>query len=322
MLAGLLVLLLQTPPSPAAPAPQTPAVAGPAEPVIIVSYVPERVYDARRKRFSDFEAMLASVAGADVVIVGEQHDDRNTHRLELAMLEGLMRRRSPIVVSLEMFERDVQGALSEYLAGTRDEESFLKASRPWPRYASDYRPLVEFAKAHGWRVIASNVPRRLAAVVAKEGLDALETLGPEDRALGAASIECPRDDYRKRFLRQMNEHPAPGSEDLSRAERETRDERYYLSQCLKDETMAEAIVSSRGPDRPLVVHFNGAFHSDFGAGVAARVKRRLKGARVAVVTIVPVDDLDRLNPSGAERRRADYLVYTLKPRPSPHATRP
>ena len=34
---------------------------------------------------------------ADVVFVGEQHDDPNTHRLELAVLEGLARRARPDV---------------------------------------------------------------------------------------------------------------------------------------------------------------------------------------------------------------------------------
>ena len=90
--------------------------------------------------------MLAAIARADVVFVGEQHDDPNTHRLERALLEGIARRRSDVVVSLEMFERDVQKRLDDYLAGRVTEEDFLKEARPWPRYATDYRPLVEFAK--------------------------------------------------------------------------------------------------------------------------------------------------------------------------------
>src|SRR5438045_3390024 len=133
------------------------------------SYIPQRVYHSDDKRFTDFEAMLAELARADVVFVGEQHDDPATHRLELAMLEGMIRRRAAVVVALEMFERDVQPQLDDYLAGRISEEEFLKAARPWPNYASDYRPLIEFARVHGWRVIAGNVPRRYASQVAKTG---------------------------------------------------------------------------------------------------------------------------------------------------------
>ena len=90
--------------------------------------------------------MLADLAKADVVFVGEQHDDPNTHRLEAAILDGLRRRGVPVTLSLEMFERDTQAGLDSYLAGGIAEEEFLKTSRPWPRYATDYRPLVEMAK--------------------------------------------------------------------------------------------------------------------------------------------------------------------------------
>ena len=52
-----------------------------------------------------------------------------------------------LVLSLEMFEADNQFVLNEYLAGRITEEEFLAKSRPWPRYKTDYRQLVEFAKA-------------------------------------------------------------------------------------------------------------------------------------------------------------------------------
>lgn len=316
------ILLLATP---ALGTPQTPPAAtlppGHPDPaVILVSYVPERVYEPSGGRFSDFEAMLADIARADVVLVGEQHDDRNTHRLELALLEGLMRRRPAIAVALEMFERDAQPALAGYLADRLTETEFLESSRPWPRYASDYRPLVEFARAHGWPVIASNVPRRIAAHVARQGPQALEDLTESDRGYVARSIECPRDDYRMRFIETMNEHPAPGTETLSDPERGAMNDRYYYSQCVKDETMAESIVEARASaDRPLVVHFNGAFHTDFRSGVVPRVQRRLDGARVVVLSILPVDDLDRVDPAEEDLKRADYLIYTLKPQQSPHS---
>src|SRR5262245_31519451 len=45
------------------------------------AYLPQRVYDAGEKRFSDFEAMLVELSKTDVVFVGEQHNDPATHRL-------------------------------------------------------------------------------------------------------------------------------------------------------------------------------------------------------------------------------------------------
>ena len=274
-------------------------------------YVPERVYDAQRRTFIDFEMLLADVASADVVFVGEQHDDPNTHRLEAALLEGLLRRKVVPAVSLEMFERDVQAGIDRYLAGSLTEEEMLKDARPWPRYQTDYRPLVELAKSNGWPVIAANVPRRIASAVAKGGSSVIEELPAADRALMAADLECPLDGYFERFAKSMASHPAP---DQSPEQLRQMSERYYWSQCVKDETMAEAIATavqrreSPGP----VVHYNGAFHSDFGLGTAERVRRRLPDTRVVIISMLPVASLDTLTPEGEDLQRADYLVYTVK----------
>ncbi|MGB2715896.1 MAG: ChaN family lipoprotein [Vicinamibacterales bacterium] len=280
-----------------------------AVPTLAPSYVPQRVYDTNQHAFSDFESMLGDLARADIIFVGEQHDDPNTHRLELAILEGLHRRNVPVAVSLEMFERDTQGALDQFLTGSTSEDVFLKGARPWPRYATDYRPLVDFAKANGWPVIAANVPRRHATDVAKRGLEAVDQLSLSERPHAAREFECPRDVYFDKFAAAMAEHPAPGTEKMTVDEQRTRTGRYYESQCVKDETMAESIAAVTGRQ---VVHFNGAFHSDFGLGTAERTRRRLPRRRLVVVSILPVADLNALAPSGDDLKRADYLVYTIK----------
>jgi len=266
------------------------------------SYVPQRVFDTRQKTFSDFESMLADLARADAVFVGEQHDDANTHRLELAIVEGLTRRGVSVVVALEMFERDVQSQVEGYAAGRITEEQFLKDSRPWPRYASDYRPLIEFAKAHHLPIVASNVPRRIASDVSKNGMPAIEKLGSDDRAFAAREVQCPTSgDYYQRFGEAMGGHEGANAN-------------FYFAQCVKDETMGESVATAfqkNATGRVTIVHVNGAFHSDFGEGTADSARRRMPGRRIAVVSMLPVDDLDTTKPDDDDFKRADYLVFTI-----------
>jgi uncharacterized iron-regulated protein len=272
-----------------------------APPPAASSYVPERVYDTRQQAFSDFEVMLADLARADAVFVGEQHDDPHTHRLELAVVEGLTRRGVPVIASFEMFERDVQGALDRYMAGEIAEEQFLKDSRPWPRYATDYRPIVEFARGNKLPVIAANVPRRIASGVSKNGLGAIEALGA-DRGLAAKDLTCPPSgSYFDRFVAAMGGHAGATPN-------------FYYAQCVKDETMGEAVAEAfrKTTGRVTIVHVNGAFHSDFGEGTAESARRRMPGRRIAVVSVLPVADLDAVTPSADDLKRADYLVFTLK----------
>jgi uncharacterized iron-regulated protein len=276
------------------------------------NWAPHRVYDAHHKRFSDFETLAAEVVRADVVFLGEQHDDPATHRMELALLQAVARRRGNVVLTLEMFERDVQPILNEYLTGAVPEDLFLRGSRPWPNYGTDYRPLIEFAKAHGWRVIAGNVPRRMASVVATKGLEAVSQLADSTRAWAASEFRCPEDDYFKRFGKAMAEHPMGNGPPPSPGELTAMTGRFYQAQCVKDETMAESIARSRGDgNAPLVIQYNGDFHSDFGEGTVARVKRRLPGARVLVISAIPVSSLDSIRPR-TFGKQGDWLLFTLK----------
>lgn len=277
-------------------------------------YVPHRV--ARGKSFTDFEAMLQDLSRADAVFLGEQHDDRGTHALQLAVLEGLARRNVRVVLALEMFERDVQPALNAYLAGTLPESAFLAQSRPWPNYAADYRPLVEFAKSKGWPVIASNIPRSIASSVSRGGLAALDTLTPERSGFVAAGRQCGAGEkYAKKFSKTMEGMGGHGSAAMP----PEMIGRFYEAQCIKDETMAESIVNAFNahPD-VTIVHVAGAFHVEEGLGTVERVVRRVKAGEVnrrvsefPVVTFVPKENLDTVK-AGADRHLGNWVVYPIK----------
>ena len=260
--------------------------------------------------------MVETLARADVVFFGEQHDDPVTHRAESIVLERIAGAGRPVTISLEMFERDVQPVMDAYLAGRTGETEFGTGSRPWPNYATDYRPLVEMARMRGWRVIAANVPRSMASAVGRRGLSVLDSLPSTERVHAARDIICPDDAYRARFMDQMRSHssgsgPAPQAGDTLPT---AVAQRFYLAQCVKDETMAESIVEARRRGLPngIVVHFSGAFHSDFRQGVVDRVRRREAGLRASVITAVPVSDPAAATMS-THAGRADFIIFTRTP---------
>ncbi|MCC6317477.1 MAG: ChaN family lipoprotein [Gemmatimonadaceae bacterium] len=274
-----------------------------------------RVYSSATGRPMAFDAFAREVAAADVVFFGEQHDDPVTHAAELALLAAIGAVRPNLVLSLEMFERDVQGPLDDYLAGRTDESAFLSIARPWERYATDYRGMVELARVRGWPVVASNVPRRIAAVVSRAGLTALDTIPTADRRWIARDHQCPRDDeYFTRFAEQMRGHGSGGPADAPDTEAmRAMTVRFYEAQCVKDEAMGEAVADAlaRAGRGAIVVHYDGAFHSDYGLGTAARLRRRAPAARTVVVSAIPVASLDQVDLA-AHRRRGDYIVFTRR----------
>ncbi|MHC4779181.1 MAG: ChaN family lipoprotein, partial [Planctomycetota bacterium] len=262
-------------------------------------------------RFADdkritFRELIEDLSAFDVVFVGEYHNDWATHHAEYGILAGLSQvRGGMIAASMEMFERDVQKILDDFLAGRISETEFLKTSRPWGNYRVGYREVVEFAKAKGYPVLAANVPRRLASKLAREGEDAMEALSAEERKWVARETSAPPGTYKKKFLRTMG---AMGGRSNPMVER------IYRSQCLKDDTMAESIVdhlSKPGKGKSLVIHYNGSFHSDGHLGTVERVEKRLPGKKVVVVKIV--SDRDLLSADVAPYKGdAEYLLVLRK----------
>jgi uncharacterized iron-regulated protein len=254
-------------------------------------------------RPATFEAVVSAMGGADAVFLGEQHDDATAHALERAFLEAAHGRYGatrPIVLGLEMIERDAQHVLDEYRFGYVRERDFLAASRPWGNYASDYRPLVEFSRERGLDIAATNVPGRYANLVARGGVEALDRLPLSAHAFLPASPPAPPSAaLAARFREAMSgmeiahggasaspHAPNPhGASPHGAAAMPTVDG-LLAAQNLRDAAMAEAV--SRHLERQpgaLVVHVNGAFHSEGGLGIPEHLVRYRPGTRTLVVTM-------------------------------------
>src|SRR5262245_15352691 len=254
------------------------------------------------------DRLAADLAAADVVVFGERHDAAAVHAEHLRILRELHAQRPDLVVTMEMFERDVQPVLWQYLVGDIDESEFLARSRPWSNYATDYRPIVEYARENHIEVLAANAPRAAVARVRERGSQALEP-----SPFVARSTTAPDDDYFDAFRAAMALHPGvSGDADLRR---------YYEAQCLVDDTMAETGVDRlqavrAGERAPLIVHFCGHMHSDHGRGTVARIRQRLPRARIAVLGVATAaPDGSALQP--IEATLADYVL--LLPAAGPDA---
>jgi len=143
---------------------------------------PYRAFDPKGNAVT-LQTIVGALERADVLFVGETHDSPVAHVLEAELLRRAEEaygpsspKRRAVALSLEMFERDVQTVLDEYLAGLITERHFLLSSRPWRNYEADYRPLVEYARAHRLPVIAANAPARYVSRVSSQGPDSLKSL--------------------------------------------------------------------------------------------------------------------------------------------------
>ena len=253
---------------------------------------------------SSLEAIIKAAEASDAVFLGEFHDDAVGHRFQLEVFEAAIREigaKRPVALSLEMFERDVQTVLDEYLAGLISEDHFLRSSRPWPQYKTDYRPLVELAKQNKLAVIAANAPRRYVNMVARLGRGSLDKLSPEAKTwLPPLPFAEPSEAYSKKFNALMGRIHDPNEAPSS----------ILYSQTLWDAAMAHAVAEAiKAKKGTLVVHLNGGFHNESRLGTVEHLFKYKPDAKAVVVTIRYEEDFNKFDPE-KHKDLGDFVVLT------------
>ena len=256
-----------------------------------------RLYTKEGKSVS-YGKMLKELEKADVVLFGEQHNDPIAHWLQLEVAKNLHQAHPQnFVIGTEMFEADVQLVLNEYLANQTPETNFEQESRPWPNYKTDYRPVLRYAREKGVPVIATNVPRRYAAMVSGGSLKALEGVSAEGKKYFAPlPIQV-----------DMN---LPGYKGMlgmfgSDTHGNTRSENIVQAQALKDATMAHFILQQVKSGKK-VLHLNGAYHSDNFEGIGWYLKQGQPILKTNTITTVLQEDLGKLKEEN--KGKADYII--------------
>ncbi len=264
--------------------------------------------------------LLRAAEWADVILVGEEHDDAVGHAVELAVMQDIADRWPHAALSMEMLERDDQLLVDDYLDGIIDAGALetLTHSKGWAgegSWASWYQPVIDVAKAHNQRVIAANAPRRYVRMARQQGYDALAKLPAPRRelfSLPKGSLDNP---YRDRFLALMNEMSEGDASAAAHAASQSQAMASFRSQYLWDSTMADSIVRGLKAGATKVVHLAGRFHVEREGGTVLQVRERRPGTRVLTIVMSREGSLTML---GDDRDLADIVIYTGK-RPEPEA---
>jgi uncharacterized iron-regulated protein len=134
-----------------------------------------------------------------LVFVGELHDQEFHHRAQLEVIRRLWESGTPLAVGLEMFRRESQAYLDEWVRGELSEEAFRKIyfdnwNLPW----NLYRDIFFFAREHKIPMIGLNVPSEITRQIAREGFSSLtpEQLGD------MPPVSCAVDDAYAGFIRR------------------------------------------------------------------------------------------------------------------------
>ena len=262
-----------------------------------------QVFDSKGNA-SSIDQIITAIGNSDAVFLGEQHDDAVGHAVQFDIFKRAVEKYSPkrkVALSLEMFERDTQIVLNEYLNGQITESHFLLSSRPWGNYKTDYRPLVELAKEKHLDAIAANAPRRYVNMVSRGGRSTLNGLSKQAKEwIAPLPYGEPSDVYARKFKALMGDSP----------EAQVGIDNILASQSLWDATMSNSVAKYlKKNKKALVIQLNGGFHTESRLGTVEHLLKYRPKTRVLVVTIRYEDDFktfDKTKDIGI----GDFVILT------------
>jgi len=249
------------------------------------------IYNSKGDEAS-FEKMLKMAREKSYIFFGEYHNNPIAHWLQFELTKSMFElKKNDLVLGAEMFESDNQYIIDEYLAGMISEKSFSEEVRLWPNYNTDYKPLLEFAKANKLPFIATNIPRRYASMVFKKGLESLNNLSdlaksyivPLTSFQFDSTVTCYKD-------LMQGDH---GGFNMANA------------QAIKDATMAYFIEKNMTTDGTFL-HFNGAYHSDNYQGIIHYLKKNVDLSEIMTISTVTQEDVSALHDDN--KNIADFII--------------
>lgn len=137
-----------------------------------------RIWDTAGATFVDAPTLVARLASARFVLLGEKHDNADHHRLQARVLGALVAAGRRPAVAFEMFAADDQGAIDRHLAAAPTDAAGLADAVDWQRSGwpawAMYQPIAEVALAAALPVVAANLSRAATRALMQGGPDALE----------------------------------------------------------------------------------------------------------------------------------------------------
>jgi uncharacterized iron-regulated protein len=256
-----------------------------------------QLFDNKGKRVK-FGKLVKQSSRADVVLFGELHNNPISHWLQLELTKALYDEKGErLILGAEMFETDNQLIIDEYFHGLITERNFRADGRFWNNYETDIKPVLEFARENSLRYIATNIPRRYASLVSRQGFEGLDSLDQEAfRYIAPLPVAYDPELPGYKAMLNMTGMPAHAASD-----------NFPKAQAIKDATMAHFIMKNfeKGD---IFLHFHGTYHSNNYEGIVWYLNKIDNSLKLLTIATVQQDSVDKLNDEN--KGLADFIIVT------------
>lgn len=248
----------------------------------------------------------ALARGADVVYLGEDHDNPSHHERQRAALAALVAAGARPAVGFEMLPEEMQPEVDQLVRGAAGPAELARslawAERGWPDFAW-YWPLFDLARHHDLPVVALDLDPAVSRRIAREGLASLGGRGEVLRS--ALPPDAGREAAIGRTLQAAHCDLLPMSRIPSMVE----------SWHARNVTMARHIAAALDRGRPVVV-IAGRGHQGPG-GIPGQLEALRPGTRQLVVDMVEARPGADPGPTAGDGPAAVVWISPPVTRPDP-----
>jgi uncharacterized iron-regulated protein len=250
-----------------------------------------RIYQPSTERFVDQATMLADLAGADFVLLGERHDNPDHHRLQAQLTRALVvTGERPRVVAFEMIPGDRQLAVVEYRQTHPGDAGGLGAALDWrasgwPEWPL-YQPIAQAALDAGAEIVAADLSRAQREAVFRQGPKMLQAAMVRRTGLDQ-SLPPPLAASLMQELREAHCGQRP----------EALIEGMFRVQRARDAMMADRLATVAGHAGGVLIAGNGHVRNDWGVPwYLARIRPTARTLSVGMIEVrdgadVPIAEL-------------------------------
>ena len=231
-----------------------------------------------------------------LVFVGELHTVQSHHDAQLEVIRVLKEANVPVAVGFEMFRRDSQPSLDQWVRGELGENEFQKIYyRNWNYPWRLYKQIFLYARDQGIPMVGLNVPPEVTRQVVREGFG---SLSPKQRG-DLPMVTCRVDPEYMAFIRRSLGMHGHGGMDFTK---------FCEAQLVWDTAMAWSLLKhlDKNPEATIVV-IAGSGHS-WKRGIPTQIRSRSEVVLRVILPEIP----GRVEHGKMTVAEADYVWMGLK----------
>lgn len=281
------------------------AITGHAENMLLADHpLAGKIWDMNSRSFIDEPMLIARIDKANVVLLGETHDNPLHHDIQQRLLKARIASGGRPALLMEQLDSESQPALDAALANSNKDEALSAATRlikftDW----KSYRPFLATAIDYDLAVIAANIPSRQLQPVIWHGFSAYDAA-----ALKRMRVEEVWNDSRENYLQRHI-----GGAHCGRI-RDSLRAGLTRSQRLRDALMADAAMKDIGRG---IVAIVGSSHARRDVGMPLYISARDPSAHIlsiGLVEVIPGQDVPETYAADSASGEAPFDVVWFTPR--------